>query len=142
MAKPSGPWITAAYFSLDVQEGPSGEFLGAADVKDNLILTVGDRPFVPQPLWLIIGIAYDGPPRQATLSIRMTRPDGTAGDIPPISLKLQSRPPTTVVQSSIRLQMDMPEMFWFDIAVDNRVLTRTPFLVVHEQAATPTSHQA
>ena len=129
-----GPWVGAATFCdrlLLEEEG----FYSIIRMVDSVTADPAQPSAagVPAPmqldLILFIMLRSGVKPSHSQLRVRRNAPNGTAGMTPSQMVDLPGDGMSVPIQISFHLDFDMPGRYWFDIMLDDLIMSRVPLLV-------------
>lgn len=125
-----GPYITAALFCQVVTRMPDGEW-SAAGIHQGSVGTGAPGTYAEPVLFVsLAGGKRRGPFRVEVIALL---PNGQRSRvIEPESLSFAHPGAGHTLTGRIKVPADQEGVIWFDVMVDGRFLTRTPFQIQHE----------
>ncbi len=138
----TGPYLKAAVFCSDVIEGKDG-VLSLIRVIDRLTVTAAgpqlpssDMPAVKHPLKLVLMLVSGRARGTHDLALKIERPDSTVDDLwgGTAFLEGEDRGANTVIDTNVEFTQE--GLYWFDLYFDGTRVTRMPFRVIYQRAAT------
>lgn len=142
MTEPSGPFLAAAFFCESILEGKDGA-LSVIRIIDRVTQSA-KGPGAPEEMpplainvWALIALRSGSARGRATLSIRPENPAGqrTPGVELPVLFEGEERGQN--FRTEIGFVAEMEGLYWFDVLLDDKLLTRIPLRVVYEPTRPP-----
>jgi hypothetical protein len=153
-----GPFLAAALLCETLLREEEGT-LSLVRVIDHATITAPEEVLksgqpIPFRTFLVVSFragTFDGP---ATIGIRPSGPSGTTVVGPagapaekqeyPVLFEGRSRGPNSGVNFNIQMTIGLSEAgpYWFDIFLDEELVTRVPLLVEYQQLSSPDQEQS
>jgi hypothetical protein len=137
-----GPYLTTAVFCEQVLQEASG-VLSLIRIVDRMNVTASGphspEEMPPQKLgWTLVITLKSGDARGShPVKIVPQRPSGET--MPPITLSvhLEGDNKGANLVAKMDMQVEMPGIYWFNIYVDDYLITRVPFELIYSRIVTP-----
>jgi hypothetical protein len=142
-----GPFVAAAVFCNSILED-SDSVVSALRIVDEVQITVSSLapPDFPSkanpleiPLWgLIIIRRGDADSGKHELRLVIEQPDGKSGELSKHEITLPDHPNgATTIKSKMLMKLHSPGVFWVDVILDGKRLTRMPLNLLIHRPETP-----
>lgn len=143
--KISGPFVAAAVFCENIVEDSSG-MLSAIRILDTINVAVPphiDPPTkknqLPLSLNLLLSFRSGDSPRRQRLKVTIESPEGKRKDVGASRPVEYTKEPHAVTNVKVKVNLGVHSsgVFWFDVFLDGKLMTRVPLNVVISQIGTP-----
>lgn len=142
-SRPTGPFIAAAVFAEKVLQERDGTKSLIRVVDRHTRTTVGPQPpDAMEPFDWEATAFISLKPGQArgstSFRIVMESPNGLSREVGAGSFNFVGGPNEGAdIIAPVKLHIELPGLYWFDIEIDGRVLTRMPLQVLYERRVMP-----
>lgn len=134
----SGPYVQVAAFCEQVIQDTTGSFTLVRLIDRSTVSAAGHGApdtmprLVKQPMNLFLGLKPGTDRGPHRVKVTQVNPDGSTE--PLLEFPIQFEGPTRGVNGTLHLTptFAQPGLYWFDIELGGRVLTRVPYEVVYE----------
>lgn len=143
MAKGSGPFLAAAFFCEHILEDKDGA-LSAIRIVDRVTQTAtgpgapDEMPPLPIQLWALISLRSGAARGRGTISIRPENPSGHQSDPVELPIHFEGEERGANFRTQIGFVAESEGLYWFDVLLDDELLTRIPLRVVYRPIRTST----
>jgi len=138
----SGPFVNAAFFCDRTLREVDGTISAIRMIDRITIQQLGgaqsgtppqpSQPFAasPVPLELFVGLKSGSARGSHLISIKMERPSGIRQDVIALSVLFEGEERGVNLLSALAFQPEEEGLHWFDVLMEDRLLTRIPLRVV------------
>lgn len=133
-----GPWIGAASFCdrLLIEEQGFYSIIRMVDsvtVPAATPVASGTGASVKLGLTLFLMFRSGVKPSSAELRVRRNAPNETAGTTPSQMVAFPGEGASVPVRIDFSLDFDLPGRYWFDVLLDDLIVTRVPLMIVFDR---------
>ena len=139
---PSGPHVQIAALCETVLHEPNG-VLSLIRVVDRITVSAppgapASMPPAPISLKAVIALKSDAARGRAMVGLRPQKPSGIYLDavVSPVLFEGEDRGNNIIID--LRMETDEEGLYWFDVLIDGRVITRMPLRIVYAPFAIQT----
>ena len=146
MAFERGPYLTTATFCEQVLQETSG-VLSLIRIVDRMIISSSgpDAPEAMPPAqlnWMLVITLKSGDARGShAVRIVPQRPSGETMAPITLSVHLEGENKGQNLIARTNMSLEMPGIYWFQIYVDDQLITKVPLEVIYSRIVTPGPHR-
>lgn len=135
--RPESPYLEIAVLCQEVLEEKTG-LLTLVRLTDRLIVTAGsgspeDLPPVPVNLVAVIGFKAGDARGRHNLSLKQETPSGLMLPAVTVPMFFEGEDRGARVILKLGLQAEQEGLYWFDVQLDERPITRIPLRVIYQR---------
>lgn len=139
MAFEGGPYVAAAFFCHTVLQEAGGLYSFIRVVDRITVHGAGPAisetmPALPIGSTLVLVFKADKARGRKQLTIRPESPSGLKGPAVLHDINLEGEERGVILSAPITLQTAEEGLYWFDILIDDQVITRVPLRVVYQRS--------
>lgn len=142
MAERSGPFLAAAFFCERILEDKDGT-LSAIRIIDRVTQTAHgpaaptEMPPLQVQLSALIALRSGQARGRRTIVLRPENPAGQRAESAELPVQFEGEERSAIYTSQVGFIAEMEGLYWFDVLLDEELLTRIPLRVVYEPMRTP-----
>jgi hypothetical protein len=140
---PTGPFLTAALICERVLEEKDG-VLSVVRIIDQLTHTIigpslpAELPVVPYDLTFLITFKAGRARGRHDLTLMMEDPSGDKRQVISQSVQMEGENRGTNLVLKGKIEFKLEGLYWFDVLLENRLITRMPFKLMYQLVSTGT----
>jgi uncharacterized protein DUF6941 len=133
------PWVQVAAFCLTAITEAATNSLSVIKLLDRLTVAGVTAEMQPQPLQLtlVLVLKSDEMRGQYQVKIRVTSPRGVATDGPEMPFLFEGEDRGVQIVLPTGVLATEPGLYWFDVLLENEVLTRIPIRLLYQRLQLP-----
>lgn len=142
MEEPTGPFVAAAFFCEKILEDKDGS-LSAIRIVDRVTQTATgpaapeEMPPLPIQLWALITLRSGKARGRRTIGIRPENPSGQQTELMVLPIHFEGEERGQNFRTQIGFVAETEGLYWFDVLLDDQLLTRIPLRVMYRPMRTP-----
>lgn len=128
----TGPWVAAALLCREVHQQPGGAVRDVIGIFQEILVEIGDTIPTREPAKLFISFLRGETTGGHGISITANLPNGETQSVGQLDLEFQPGVIGNDVVAEIAVPTDQAGVIWFNILLDERLVTRVAVRIQHQ----------